>query len=272
MLYVMTDGVLRQGDAAAGLGSGVAALEAAQLLKSVAEQLKLPLTIIARQAELGETLGELPSSGLAAMQLQAQMALGLVDSYLLGLELSTSQQQLDLAPVSVSALLVETAHELHGLAKQYDTDIELSIAGRYEPVMAHAAGLKAALKSLGYALVAAGNDDGAGNDAFAGNDVGAGAKANRRRLLLAAHRTPQGIAAGMYGQFSGLHPGAWMKALELCGRAPRPFGMLTGESGAGLFVAETILRAMQTRLRVGRHSNHHGLATTLQPSQQLSLV
>jgi hypothetical protein len=249
----MADGDLRGKN-----GDGVA-LDAAQLLRSVAEQLKLPLTVIARQAELGQTL-ELHGSpisdavDLAVMRSQAQMALGLVDSYLLGLQLMQGQQRLTLEPVSVSSLLVEVAHELRGLARQYDVDVELSIAGRYEPVMAHRRGLKAALLSLGYTL------------------IGARPEGARRRLLLAAHRTASGINAGMYGQFDGLHAGAWRKALELCGKASRPFGTLSGDSGAGLFVAETILRAMETGLRVGKHSNNYGLATTLQPSQQLRLV
>lgn len=229
-------------------------LEAAQLLLSVAEQLKLPLTIIARQAELGETLGGSSELDLATMRLQAHMALGLVDSYLLGLQLMNGQERLELEPVSVSSLLVETAHELDGLAKQYGITIELSIAGRYEPVMASPHGLKAALVSLGYAL------------------LGAQPEAGKRTLLLAAHRSPGGIAAGMYGQFDRLSARAWRQALELCGKVRQPFGTLSGDSGAGLFVAEAILGAMEAQLRVCKHSNHYGLATTLQPSQQLSLV
>jgi hypothetical protein len=60
--------------------------------------------------------------------------------------------------------------------------------------------------------------------------------------------------------------------LQLCGKVRQPFTMLAGDSGAGLFVAEAILQAMEANLRVGKHSKNYGLATTLQPSQQLSLV
>ncbi len=238
-----------------GMRNGEASeLDAMQLLRSVAEQLKLPLTIIARRAELGEMLGEAGVTDFAAMRLQATLALGLVDSYLLGLQLADGQTQLDIEPVSVSSLLVEAAHELQAVAKQYDVHIEVALAGKYGPVMANRRGLKAALMSLGYAL------------------LGAQPTAEKRRMVLAAHRTAHGITAGMYGPFDGLNAGSWRQALTLVGKARQPFGTLSGDGGAGLFVAETILQAMETRLRVGKHDNRYGLATTLQPSQQLCLV
>ena len=227
--------------------------EATQLLRSVAEQLKTPLSKIARQAELGQLTGDVQLTDLAAIRTHAAAALTLVDSYLLGLQLLRDQAALALEPVSVSSLLVDTAHQLDGLAKQYNTGLELRIAGRYEPVMAHSAGLRSALLSLGYALLE-------------GYPMPKGSS-----LTLAVHKTPHGIVTGVYGNYERLSTEAWNKALELQGKAPRPLSALSG-NGAGLFVANTTLRAMQTKLRVGKHLNQHGLATTLQPSQQLSFV
>jgi hypothetical protein len=227
--------------------------EATQLLRSVAEQLKMPLSTIARQAELGQLTGDVALTDLAAIRTHAAAALTLVDSYLLGLQLLRDQAILPLEPVSVSSLLVDTAHQLDAFAKQYNTKLELRIAGRYEPVMAHAAGLRSALLSLGYALLEGYPMQKGGN------------------LTLAVHRTPHGIVTGIYGAYERLSTEAWHKALELQGRAPRPLSTLSG-NGAGLFVANTILRAMETKLRVGKHLNQQGLATTLQPSQQLSFV
>jgi hypothetical protein len=227
--------------------------EITQLLRSVAEQLKLPLTTIARQAELGQLSGNSELVDLAAVRTQATAAMVLVDCYLLGLQLVQSQEMLALEPVSVSSLLVETAHELDAFAKQYDTGLDLRIAGKYEPVMAHRNGLKSALLALGYALLEGYPQPGS-------------------RLMLAVHRTPHGIVTGLYGDYEALSAAHWRKALALQGKAPQPFGALCNGNGAGLFVAETILRAMETRLRVGRHLKQQGLATTLQPSQQLRFV
>jgi hypothetical protein len=226
--------------------------EATQLLRSVAEQLKMPLSTIARQAELGQLTGDAGMVDLQSIRTHAAAALTLVDSYLLGLQLMRDQSVLQLEPVSVSSTLVDTAHELDSFARQYGTKLELHVAGRYEPVMAHPAGLKAALLALGYALLE-------------------GYPMRNGRLTLAVHRTPRGIATGLYGDYERLNAVEWRRALLLRDKAPQPLTMLAG-NGAGLFVADTIFQAMATRLRVGKHLKQQGLATTLQPSQQLSFV
>lgn len=224
------------------------------LLRSVAEQLKLPLTTIARQAELAELTGDFSAVDVATLQTQAVAALALVDSYLLGLQLAEGQAELTLEPVSVSSLLVDVAHELDKFAKQYGANLRLHIAGKYEPVMAHQVGLRSALLTTGYALI----------ESYP--------KATRSPLTLAVHRTPRGIVTGVYGDYDRFGTDAWRKALELLGRATQPMPSLTSGNGAGLFIAEAILRAMATRLRVGKYLRQYGLATTLQPSQQLQFV
>lgn len=227
-------------------------MQDSRLLKSIAEQLKSPLANIARTAELGRLTGTPSPADLAAISTQATAALTLVDSYLLGLELLRDQAALQLEPVSVSSTLVEVAHDLEGFAKQYNASIELHIAGRYEPVMAHQKGLKAAVLAVGFALLE-------------------GYPMEGQRLTLAVHRTPQGIATGIYGMYERLSTDDWRRALALYGQAQRPLLSLTG-SGAGLFVADAIFRSMDTTLRVGRYLKKQGLATTLQQSQQLSFV
>jgi hypothetical protein len=227
------------------------------LLSSVAEQLKIPLTVITRQAELGQLAGDPSLVDGAVIRTQAAAALQLVDSYLLGLELVRSQQQLPLEPVSISSLLVDIAHSLEQFAQHYRVQLELSIAGKYQPVMASSRGLRAAFLSLGFALVEA---------------QAAQAHGKPHRLTLAVHRTPQGIITGMYGQYEDLAADQWRRALQLQGRATQPFRALMPGSGAGLFVADTILRSMESGLHVGRHEGLTGLAATLQPSQQLQFV
>lgn len=231
--------------------------EANELLVSVAQQLKVPLAIIARHAELGSLTGDAALVDAAAIATQADAALLLVDSYLLGLELLRTQTQLELEPVSVSSMLVDTAHDLYGFARQYGVDVELEMGGRYGPVMSNARGLKAALLSLGFVLVEA--------QAAAEERV-------RGRVMLATHRTPHGIVTGIYGMHQAVTANAWRRALALCGKAGQPFTELGAGSSAGLFVADTILRSMGSRLRVGRYLQQGGLAATLQSSRQLQLV
>ncbi len=226
-----------------------------RLLMSVAEQLKTPLTIMARQADLA--LLQQPASDLdpKSIQVHSRAAMVLVDNYLLGLQLLAEQQELNLEPVSVSSTLLDASHILDDFAKQYGIELELHIAGRYEPVMAHHTALRSAILSLGFALI---------------ESAGAQQQAVRR-ITLAAHRTSKGIVAGLYG-FSDLTTADWRRALQLQGVAQQPFAALSGTSAAGVFVADALGRAMATNVRVGRYARSTGLAMTFQPSQQLQLV
>ena len=226
------------------------------LLSSVAEQLKTPLMIISRQAELSRLTGDHDILQPAILQVQADAALQLVDSYLLGLELLRSQSRLELEPVSVASTLVDVAHALSGYAQQYGVAVEVSVDGKFEPVMAHARGLRAALLSLGFGLIEA-------QTVPEGRD---------RRLLLAMHRAAGGITAGVYARHSTVSAGQWRIAQQLLGHSPQPCTALNGSTGAGLFVADTIFRGMESRLRVGVWQRQRGMAGTLLPSQQLRLV
>lgn len=232
--------------------SALESTEVAGLLRAIAEQLRLPLCSIARQAELAQMTGDISLKDLSIVHAQATAALALVDSYLLGLQLMQTQATLELEPVSVSALLVDVAHELDGFAKQYDTKLTLHIAGRFAPVMAHRQGLKAALLALTYGLLEA--------NVMPGEEV-----------VLAVHRTPKGIVTGVYGSFENCNSETWRRALTLIGKASQPIAAVP-TNGAMLFIAHTILRAMSSRLRPGIYMKGRGLATTLHTSQQLSLV
>lgn len=236
----------------------------------MAEELKLPLQYIARQAEL-ETLHLLslesshadcktPAStraSLKEMQTTADMSVQLLDSYLLSLRLSLlPAASLVLEPVSVSAILYDTAQQLQDVAHQYGVTLELHVHGRYEPVMAHRQALQAALISLGYALI----------EALPSAGVG------RRHVQLATHRTKHGIVAGMYGELDMLTPELFQRARQLQGKARQPLvGTMSG-SGAGVFIADALLGAMASRLRVGRFQRLPGFAVTLAASEQMQLV
>lgn len=233
--------------------SGLVDVDTIRLLWSVAEQLKTPLTIMARQAELAQFM---PERGLdpELVSSQALTALTLVDNYMLGLKLLTSQEALALEPVSVSSTLVDVAHLLDRFCRQYSVTLELQIGGRYEPVMANRPALHAALVSLGFSLA----------------ESLAAVPGAVHNLTLAVHRTAHGIVAGLYGPF-GLTAAEWQRALQLQGVAGQPMPTVS-TTAAGIFVANALGQAMDTKLRVGRHARSTGLAMTLLPSQQLQLI
>jgi hypothetical protein len=230
-----------------------------QLLLSVAEELKLPLLQIARQAEQGRLDGaSVTETNLALIQTTADTALRLLDNYVLGVRLALEPQPIALESVSVSSVLYDAGQQLDALAKSYGVGLELSIAGRYGPVLAHREGLQAALVSLGAALIEA---------------LPAQERHNPQlQLRLATHRSRYGIVAGLYSDTKQLSREALQKGRALQRHSRQPLLNLTYTSGASIFVADTILRSMQLNLTASRHRQLYGLGTVLQPNHQLQLV
>jgi hypothetical protein len=222
-----------------------------RLLRALAEQLKMPLLHIARTAELG---GSNTTDVLGNINYTADMAMQLIDSYLLSTNLQ-SQPSLQLEPVSVSSVLQDVADKLGPLAKQYDQDIELSLSGRYEPVMANRESLEAAYTMLGYTMIESQPH-----------------AEQRGTVLLGVHRSAQGIVAGVFGQQEGVTADMYRRARALYGRSRQPFSSLSAAAGAGIFVADALLGSMSANLRVAHHHKMAGFAATLLPSQQLQLV
>lgn len=226
-----------------------------RLLNAVAEQIKLPLLQIARSAELARRQDSLES--LENIELVADSALKLLDSYLLSLRLNQAPDDVSLEPVSIAAVINDAAHKLSGLAAKYDCQLELHLSGRFEPVIANRAGLEAALTSLGFVFIEA---------------ASANASQEKPFVKLAAHRGRQGIVAGAFAKNEQLTADMYRRARRLHGRVRQPLTGLTSTAGAGVFIADSLLAGMSAKLRIAHHQKMPGLAATLRPSHQLSLV
>jgi hypothetical protein len=227
-----------------------------QLFLSLAEQMKVPLMHISRQAEAGQLLGN-SSKVLADVHIQADMALRLIDGYMLSMRLHAERTLLPKDDtVTVSSMLYDAAQNLHPIAKLYGVEIEVITAGKYGPVAAHGYSVQTALTSLGYALI----------------EALPATNARQLRLKLVAHRCRYGIATGIYTDSDIVTVEALRRGRELQGRARQPMPSLTHTSGAGVFVADAILQALGKRLRVSHYQKQCGLGTVLQINPQLQLV
>jgi hypothetical protein len=226
-----------------------------QILLAIAEELKLPFLQIARKSEL--SILENSTDNLKEIQTTADMAIRLLDSYLFGARLALEEDfRLSMEPVSVSSVLYDTGQQLDSLAKLYGVDLQLNISGKFAPVMANRQALQSALVSLGYALIEALPNLGT-------KDL---------HLQLAAHRSRYGIVTGLYSGTEQLTVEALRQGRKLSGHARQPLVTLTHASGAGVFVADAILQAMDSELKPSRHHNLYGLGTVLQPNLQTQLV
>ncbi|MEK7594814.1 MAG: hypothetical protein AAB436_04205 [Patescibacteria group bacterium] len=224
-----------------------------ELLLSVAEELKLPLLQIARRIEQYELTGE---GDISSIRTTADSALRLLDNYALGVRLALEQGTLDTESVSVSSVLYDAGQQLDSMAKNYGVELELSIAGRYGPVLANRQGLQAALVSLGSALIEALPAQGS----------------PQLKLQLATHRSRYGIVAGLYAETKQLSNDALQKGRQLKRHSRQPLTSMSHTSGAGVFVADTILSAMNLHLTASRHNRLYGLGIVMQPNHQLHLV
>jgi hypothetical protein len=224
-----------------------------QLLLSVAEELKLPLLQITRQTELAQLNGQLD---LVNVQATAQTALQLIDNYVLGVRLALEPQHFALEAVSVSSVLYDASHQLDAFAKTYGVSLELNIAGRYGPVLANRRGLEAALISIGAALIEA---------------IPALKGPGQLKLQLATHRSRYGVIAGVYADTKQLSNEALQRGRRLQG-SRQPLLNLSQSNGAGIFVADAILHAMDLHLMASRHHRWYGLGTVLQSNNQLQLI
>lgn len=224
-----------------------------ELLLGVAEELKIPLLQIARQAEQGQLTG---ATDLAKIQSTADSAANLIDNYILGVQMAIQPELLEVESVSVSSVLYDASQQLAGLAKSYGVELDLSIAGRYGPVMAHRKGLQAALVSLGAALI----------EALPAQE---GAQL---KLQFATHRSRYGIVAGLYSDTKKLSTDVLQKGRKLQRQSRQPLNKLSHTSGAGIFVADAILSSMDLKLTTSRHHNLYGLGAVLKPNHQLQLL
>lgn len=226
-----------------------------QLLLSIAEQMKLPLLQITKQAELG-TLGlKVDYSQVRSL---AENALQLIDGYSLSLQLAQKlSYELAIESVSVSSVLYEANQQLASLARLYDVQLELNISGKYGPVLAHKKGLQSAIVGLASALIEA---------------LPAQSEVHNTTLQLATHRCRYGIVAGVYASIPGLSSEALKKGRRLYGLSHQPLVEISHSSGSGIFVADAIFRAMKLNLQASRHHRLYGLGVVLRPSPQLALV
>lgn len=233
-----------------------ALVESERLFLSLAEQMKLPLLQIVRQAELGALSGQ-TAEPLAAARTNADVALKLIDGYLLSMRLAAQESYETMQEsVSVASVLYDAAHQLHPIAQLYGVELELSVAGKYGPVTAHREGLQNALVSLGYALI----------------EALPAMEAPQMKLQLAAHRCRYGIVAGLYADVDRLTAEALRQGRKLYGSARQPLPALSHCGGAGVFVADAILTAIGARLKVSHHQRRSGLGAVLQPNAQLQLI
>ena len=229
-------------------------LEDDRLLKIIIEQLKLPLLHIARQTE-GAKYGSLADyNNLNSI---AEMSIKMIDSYLLTTS-QNDQLSLQLEPVSISSVLNNAASNLSRLAGMYNCSIELVLAGKYGPVMSQKDRLEAAYTMLGYSYIEA--------------NMSNSHKNKPGKIILSGYKTSKGLVAGIFSPEIKVDNESFHRSINSFGKSRQGVPDISQSTGAGIFIADTILSDLSTKLRVAHYKKISGLAATLIPSQQLQLI
>lgn len=184
-------------------------------------------------------------------------SLQLLESYTLTMRLQGGSAQPELEPVAVTSLLYDTLHTLDPFAKQLSVALELDMPQRLEPVVSDRAILQSALLSLGQVFVLSQSQ----------------AEPQHPSVVrLSAHRGGYGIVAGWYGQGLQLTASALARARKMGGWAQQPYSELVSGPATGVFIADSLLSSVATKLHVARYHNAMGLAVTLPACRQLQFV
>lgn len=227
---------------------------------TLSDDLALPLLQIKTSIELlqGKDFSK------AAARLHAHETSLNIDSGLQLLEayrllLSSNQiGKLPMEPLAIGALLEDIAHQLTPYAKQYDTEIVVSVQHKLAPVLAHQPSLYSALEVLSSSLIRA---------------QAAQSDNNSYKLLLGAHKTADNaIAAGVFSSTHGISDKTLRAARSLVGRARQPLPAIPTGAAAGVLVADMLCAALWQPLRAAAHDNLAGLVTTIPISKQLKFV
>jgi hypothetical protein len=215
-----------------------------RILSALAEELKLPLLQIARTSELLGTID---------IQHTAEMALKLIDGYVLGLH-NQSQSTLELEPVTLSSVLFDTAIALEPIAKRQGYEIRIDVGQKLGPVMGNRQSLHTAFTVLGYELMQTPTE------------------VSKSVITFASHRSKAGYVAGIFTDNSLLTTDAYRRAKSLAGTTRQALPASSASNGAGVLIAESLLQSLASSFKIARHQKQTGLAATLSPSQQLSFV
>lgn len=208
---------------------------------------------IARSVELAKLANKPVDS--TQLEVTADAALRLLDSYVLSTQAMLSQRQLILEPVSVTATLYDASQYLYKLGRLYNCELELNASSKLGLAMAHPEGLQAAITSLGYSFIQAIAGDG-----------------KPEKLQLIARTDKEGVRIGVLTESAQLGGSMLRQARSLYGQVRQPLAEFTHNTAAGIFVADSLFDQMSTQLRVVRGRKTSGLVATLLPSQQLALL
>ena len=223
-----------------------------KILDSLISDIKRPLVLIARQAELGKTEeGHTPP--LKAIQETAEKTLKLIDSYLLAAQSEYGQQLLPVKSFAVGSVIYNVAEEIRLIAKKANVDVVLDVNDAL--VMANPEGVKAAIWCLSDMVL---------TQTLAEKSSGV--------MEINAKKSQGGIKVSVLSKSMKVKNSDLDKTQEKLGRSHMAFSSASSDSGVRLAIAKLLGDSLGTSLKAVRSKHTQGLGFNLSLSRQLQLV
>lgn len=220
-----------------------------RVMLALAEQLKTPLVRIAQLSEAERN----EHDEAAMITALSRQALQSIDTLIF----AQQQMMFELEPVSIGAVLYDVAHDLSVATRGQNVQVTIDQRGRDMPVMAHAAGLRAALRMTSDVILQLQDSN---------------EQEQPRHIVLGHHRASEGLVVGSFGASTLLTSSSLTTARTLYGRAAQAAPMIGLAGGASLAIADKLAAQLQSVLAVYRHNSVRGLGLRLLLSKQLRLV
>ncbi|NBU33328.1 hypothetical protein EB118_01310 [bacterium] len=218
------------------------------LFSALAQDLKTPLVRILFMAEAESARADIRSA--------ARHAIDTIDAYTLST--SSQQTQLALQPISPAAVVVDAAYSLADHAKQFSCNVLITTPKKQAVILANRHVATTALTMMGRAFIESHQHS---------------SPQAKQIITLASYSTKNGICIGVFTDSSQQFSRQFAaKAKANIGKALRPFSDLANGASSQLFIADQLVDAMSSSIRLARHGGLHGLVFDMKITNQLCLV
>lgn len=224
-----------------------------QLLNSLVRELKGPLVLIARRAELEKSGGKL-NDALQSIQDTADKTLQLIDSYLLTTQSEYGQHSLQLEPMGIGSIVYELAQDLRSYAK--DKKIDLMVDVKDGDVMGNREGLKAVILCLSELAMVQNSDQ---------------RNVRRKKILIQTKKEKETVSVSILSNQMDISNKDIDLARQMQGNAHLAGGRVL-DSGIRLAIADILTGALGSSLQTRQSNGLKGLNFELVRSKQLQLV
>jgi K+-sensing histidine kinase KdpD len=223
-----------------------------QLLGSLARELKNPLILIARQAEL-EAMNT-SDRAFDSIRNTAEQTMKLIDCYLLIAQSEYGQTKLPLETIGVGSVIYDALEEFRPLALRQRVSLVSDVHD--VTVETNAKGFKTALWCLlNMALESVISDE----------------KCQKQITICARKQPENNVSVSVLGNME-VSQKEMSLARKLQGSSHLAMGLHSKSSGVHLAIAELFANAAGDGLHVARQGNSRGLSLKLMKSQQLQLI